>query len=729
MPILSANTGINQTDAMDRPVPLGAVLAALRRQRRWLILAVLLIPALAYLAILQTTPRYTATATVVYEPSAFAAQELQSILREDPATDAAMASQAAIAGSLTVATRLAEKFDLFADPAFNASLRRPSLLVRVTRPLLSAANALLGCTPAPPPAPDAVRNAVLLAVQAALTSTPVRGSHAMEIAFEAPDAAQAAAIANEAADLYVHDALEQKYAAIERADTWLTERAKTLRAEVQADEDRIAAYRARIGLVQGVQAGLDTERASHLAADLLAARSDAAAAAARAAAARASGGASAQAELSPGAVAARAQAEQVAGQLSAAMTRLGPNHPDVSALRRQLADLRTAAGAETGRGLAALESDARAAAAKVASLERGMRDANDAVGRTASAEVPLNAMQRDADAARGLLQAVLERVQQTGQRYAIETPDARVISPALPPLRPTSPRTLPMMAVSLVAAVLLGLSAVYLSETGAQTFRGGEDVRAVLGLPCLALMPRLSRTELRRRPIVDYVAEQPLSPFAEQARATRAGLWFGSDNPRVVTITAARPDEGKTTATIALGRSATLAGERVVVVDCDLRQPALGRRLGVGAELGLVDCLQGHVTLDDVIHTDQRTGIDVIGAGSADGAPPDLFRGDAMAAVIDALRQRYALVLLDAPPAYAVTDARIIARLADATILCIRWRDTPRAVVRNAAALLEQARAHVAGVVLTRVDARVHSRSGFADAEVYHPRYGGYFRG
>ena len=75
-----------------------------------------------------------------------------------------------------------------------------------------------------------------------------------------------------------------------------------------------------------------------------------------------------------------------------------------------------------------------------------------------------------------------------------------------------------------------------------------------------------------------------------------------------------------------------------------------------------------------------------------------------------------------------MADARVVARLADATLLCVKWRDTPRSVVRNSLGLLEDAHARVVGACLTQVDARVHGRSGYADAEVYHPRYGGYFR-
>ena len=129
-----------------------------------------------------------------------------------------------------------------------------------------------------------------------------------------------------------------------------------------------------------------------------------------------------------------------------------------------------------------------------------------------------------------------------------------------------------------------------------------------------------------------------------------------------------------------------------------------------------------------MIRSDELTGAAYIPAGSGEANAAGLFTGAAMAAVLERLRTEYDLVLLDAPPALAITDARLLARLADATLLCVRWRRTPEAAVRNALGLLAEARADVAGVALTRVDTKAHGRAGFSDSEVYHPRYGGYFR-
>ncbi len=235
-------------------------------------------------------------------------------------------------------------------------------------------------------------------------------------------------------------------------------------------------------------------------------------------------------------------------------------------------------------------------------------------------------MQRDADAARTLLQAVLERMQQTAQQTAIEIPDARLVSQALPPERPSAPRTLLLLPASAVFGVCFGLLLVYLLEAGDESFPSGDAVRQALALPCLALVPELRSG--RRRRVEDHVVDTPLSPFSEQIRALRAGLWAGGERGRVIAITAARPAEGKTTVAIALGRLAALNGERAIVLDCDIRQPSFGRLMQADSGLGVTDCLLGHVSVEQAIRTDALTGLAYMPAGSAEANSLALFQSD-----------------------------------------------------------------------------------------------------
>jgi capsular exopolysaccharide synthesis family protein len=529
-------------------------------------------------------------------------------------------------------------------------------------------------------------------------------------------------------DVYIKSQLGTKFRAVHKATDWLDARVAELRKQVRDDDDRIAAFRAGHGMVQGMHAGLDAEAVSHLTEGLVHARADLASAEARLDAARGRQGASALAAIAPSVVQLRAQQDGLRAQLQGLNARLGANHPDVINLRQQVNETERAVGAETARVVAATAADAIAARQGVVTLEAELNTARQTVDRTAQAQIPLSAMQRDADAARDLLQATLGSIQQTAQQAAIETPDAHEVSLALPPESPSSPRVVPLMAGAGVFSVMLGVMLIYLAEISDRSLRSGAEVRAALGLPCFALIPEIPRRQLGRMPVAAYAAMKPLSQFAEQLRALRAGLWMGSTRPRVVAITAARPAEGKTSVALALGRAAALTGERVCVLDCDVRQPSFGRLLLADGEAGLTDLLAGNATDEQVIRQDPLTGMRFIAAGSPEANAFSLFMSEAMARLLQRLREQFDLVLLDAPPAQAMTDTRVISGIADATLLCLRWRSTPLAVAENALALLNEAGANVVGVALTRVDARAHLHSGSADAEVYHPRYGGYFR-
>jgi capsular exopolysaccharide synthesis family protein len=708
--------------------PNAATVLAIVRRRRWLLLAcVLLCPLLTYVAILQITPLYTATGTLLYDASEYKLRELQSILRMDPITDAVMTSQAEVLRGLPVIEQVMARLHLFGDPEFNASLRPPSwagqavAAIRQWLPDLSpkASDDL----PGPSLAPE--RNATLKAVQAALTVTPLKASHVLEVSFTAADPVIAAAAVNIAMDVYVKSQLGTKYGAVSKAQQWLEQRREELRREVRRQEDAIAQYRARNGLVEGMHARLDSEQISLLTENLAHARNALAEAEGKLDAARGKAGAAAQAAIAPSVVQLRARHDQLSSDLQSLLERRGNNHPEVRSVRAQLADVDRTIAAEISRVVAAIDAEMRADRERVKALQRDLDEQQAQIARDAQAQVPLNGMQRDLEASRSLLQAVLERIQETAQQPAIEGPDAHEISLALIPGQQSFPRTGAWMAAATALGGVLGLLLVYVVELADGTFRTGDEVRLLLGLPCLGLLPRIPPRKLKGSSVDAYVAHRPHCVLAEQLRALHAGLSLATEKPRVVAVTAARAQEGKTTLTRALARLAALNGERVVVLDCDIRHPRKDR---AGQGKGLIECLREQATLAEAIRHDAMGEADFLPAGAGEPNALGLLMSGTMARLLQTLRHDYDLVLLDTPAAEAIADARIIAGLADVTLFCVRWRATSRAVAVHALELLHEAHANVVGAALTQVDLHVHVRSGYADAEAYHPRYGGYFR-
>jgi succinoglycan biosynthesis transport protein ExoP len=720
---------------------LSALIGALRRRRTVLLICVVLFPVIALIAAKNLTPRYTAATTVMFEPTEYAARELQSILRDESTTDAVLASQVEIVRSLSVARRLVARFGLTEREEFAWWLkdqdRAGSLAFRIRS---QVADAVAGFSPdlaealaprpiAEVPPPEIAEIQAAEAVLGRLEVQVVRNSRVLQIRFTSEDPQLAAAVANLAAELYIADQLDAKFNAVRRANDWLDSRISQLREEVQRNEAQIAEIRAQSGLMRGVNAGLQTEQISRITADLVEARNMLAGAEARLGAARGGGGAADLTALgSANLVTQRAARDEARREFDRLSATLGSGHPDVRAAASRLAAAERAVGAETTRVVQALDAEARTARARVASLETSLREQQDRLNRTQGAEIRLNALERETEAGRSLLRAVLERSQSTVSQTAIEKPDARVLSPATVPGVPSFPKPTLFVAAATALGLLFGLLLVWFLEQADSTIRSGDEIRSALGLPCVALVPMLRRGILGRHRVEDYVARKPLSPFSEAMRTMRAALWLGSDPPKIVVITAARPGEGKTTTAIALSRSAAMNGERVLLIDCDIRQPSVGRVFRAEAAPGVTDMLLGQASYDQIVRRDHLTGLDYIPAGAAEIHSLGLFMSEAMAGLLERVRREYDLVVLDAPPALAMADARVVARLADATLLCVKWRDTPRSVVRNSLALLEDAKARIVGAALTQVDAKTHRRSGYADSEVYHPRYSGYFR-
>jgi capsular exopolysaccharide synthesis family protein len=651
--------------------------------------------------------RYTATGIVLYDPAGAAPPGNNTTLLDDRDEDAIVASQSAIITSLPAARALAAQLNLAQNPAFNPALRPPSWLSR----LLPAA-----WRARPAPGPDSAA----LAVRQALRVTVLPNSRVLAISFTGGDPALAASAANLAMQLYLTQQRDQGFDDLANAQSWIETHAETLQAQLDDTETELAKARAAAGVVTGTQGTLTSETASRLAASLVDARANLAMAQARMAAA-AGDSAAANAAIAPNLLPLRKEQADLAAQVQSLSGQYGGAYPDLVSARTQLAALTGEINAETARELDAAKAEVAADQAQVATLS-GALNAARAQSQTEDEETaPIRTLEQRADANRAMLQAMTLQAGQLAQQSALTKPDARIISAAFPPAVPDSSHRALVLAAASALGLCLGLLLAGLMEALDTSFRSGGDIRAETGLTCLALVPETSQP-------MNAPIDAPFSLFAEQMRALRTGLEL-SGSARVVAITAARPDEGKTTLTIALGRALAAAGLRVVAIDGDIRQPSFDPVFSSGGAVGLTDHLAGLATLDEILQRDTLTPLQVIDGGTQGRDALSLFLSPALGDLLEKLRTKNDVILLDVPPVFALAEARVLARVADTTLLCIRWADTPRRVVRAAVTMLQEANVKLTGAVLTRVNAAKHGTSGFPDAEMYQPRYGGYFRG
>ena len=675
------------------PASPGLAEQILKLRRRWRLIALctLLVPGLAMLVLLCTQASYTASGILLYDPDNATVPGDSTTPQDLQNQDEVTASQSAVIASLPAARALAAQLNLAQRVEYNHTLaHRPWPLSLWHR--------------AKPPSADNVAEQA----RQNLNITVQPGSRVLTVTFTSTDPALAAAGVNLAMQLYLDHERDQSFASLTDAQSWL--------------EARAAA-----GVVQGAQASLTTETASRLAASLVQAQADLAMNQARLSSAASGDAAAANAAIAPNLLPLRKEQADLNAQVQSLSQNYGPDYPDLQSARTQLGAITAEINAETGRELDAARAEVAADQAEVATLTTALAGARTESQTEDAESAPIRALEQRADASRDMLRSMTLQAGQLAQDASLTKPDARILSTAAQPTAPSTPRRGLILAAAVALGGCAGMLLAGLLDALDTSLRSGEDLRAALGLPCLALLPRTREPK-------QAALDAPFSLFAEQLRALRTGLGIAAGAGKIgagkiIAITAARPGEGKTTATIALARSLAAAGLRVLAIDGDIRQPGFNQVFGCEGAPGLTDHLKGLAALDEIILTDTLSPLQIIPAGTQARAALSLFLSPALGESLNQLRPSFDVILLDVPPAFALAEGRVLARLADSALLCVRWGHTPRRVVLAAMVLLREAGVILEGAALTRVNVKAHGQSGYADAEIYQSRYSGYFGG
>jgi capsular exopolysaccharide synthesis family protein len=291
---------------------------------------------------------------------------------------------------------------------------------------------------------------------------------------------------------------------------------------------------------------------------------------------------------------------------------------------------------------------------------------------------------------------------------------ARMQSEAAVPTSRSSPNLKIAFLLSIGLGLALGLAAGFLAETLDEGFRTSEEIERKTGVAALANVPKLRRSDLRSLPPnsqhpAGYLVERQMSAFTEALRVLRTTILFGAAQPRaqVVAISSALPDEGKTTVSLCLARVSALSGQKVLLIDCDLRRRTLKDVLGLEPPLGLLQVLSGEANWRKAIYVDEASGMHLLPLKDSGFTPKDVFGSEAMTHLVNELRGMFDLIILDCAPVLAVAETRVIVTHADCTVLVARWEKTPIRAVRSALQQLQSAGANVIGIALNYIDMRV----------------------
>jgi capsular exopolysaccharide synthesis family protein len=278
------------------------------------------------------------------------------------------------------------------------------------------------------------------------------------------------------------------------------------------------------------------------------------------------------------------------------------------------------------------------------------------------------------------------------------------------------------VALALALGIAVGVLIALLVEQMHQTLEGSDDIEQKLGLPLLTSIPALRRGDLRGLPKVSanpagVAVAKPMSAFAESFRVVRARLAHakGGDKVRISAVTSALPGEGKSNTALALARISAMSGQRVMIIDCDLRRCSLNLLLGIAPEAGIAQVLKGEKRWQDIAGRDELSGADILPASVESFSPVDLFGSDAMKQLLTEIARVYDLIVLDCPPVLTLAEARTLSALADGVIFVVRRGKTPLYAARTAIAQLQDTGARVLGVVFNGVDRNASGRISYTD--------------
>ncbi|MFN8171301.1 MAG: polysaccharide biosynthesis tyrosine autokinase [Candidatus Nanopelagicales bacterium] len=317
-----------------------------------------------------------------------------------------------------------------------------------------------------------------------------------------------------------------------------------------------------------------------------------------------------------------------------------------------------------------------------------------------------------ANAAAVQLGAVIQQLESTAAGDLVPV-KATLTDPAEAPPSPSSPRTRINLILGLLVGLALGVGYAFLRESLDTSVRSPDDLGELTGAMPIGIVS--FDPEASGKPLV---ALDQRSTRAEAFRTIRTNLQYVDvDNPpKVIAITSAVPNEGKTTTAVNLAITMAQAGKRVVLVETDLRKPKASSYLGVESELGLTDVLAGQSKLEDALLPWNRDLLTFLPAGHTPPNPSELLASQQFEQVLAQLREEFDQVIVDATPLLPVTDGAIVAKAADGAVVIVRYGKTTREQLTSSLAALEQVGARTLGTTLNFVPA---GRRGYGYAYGY----------
>jgi len=678
--------------------------------------AAVFVVALTAIYVVQQTPIYTATSSVMLNDRQNTVMGGNSILSELTLNNTSVQNQIQIIRSRNLIGRVVDDLEQSGGYGDGAAAQDGFSITALVREF----NPLRWLDPAPPDltpeeAVVALRDRRIDGLLGNMTVESEGASTAMNITFRSANPARAARIANLIAEAYVEDQLNAKFEASQATNLWLDSRLEELAREVQVAESAVQEYRADNNLTNvGGEGSLADAQLPQINAELVVARSNLAQEEAKYAQIVALQQAgremdTSQIVSSPMIMQLRTEQSALLREEAELATRYGERHPRMLDIASQLENIEDKIVIEVERVVATVANDVAVARARVRSLEQSISQLTTQTQGEGRSRIRLRELESEAASVRSLYEAFLTRFDEVQGQQDLQTPDARVISRADVPRAPSYPNKARTLTLSVPGGLLLGFLLAFLAERLDTGFRTATQLEQALGLPVLSTLPETQGRSKTSGAPADAIVEKPLSAFTEAIRGLQLGLDLSNidQKPKVILVTSSVPEEGKTTVAVSLARLAARNGRKTVLIDADMRRPSVADTFGIqSAKAGLVEAITGEAPLNKCLVNDPRSSVVFLPTLKKAPNPPELLGSAAMERFITGLRNYYDLVIIDSAPLLPVNDTKIIAQFADAVVFVVRWEKTPREAVRNGLRGLTDVGAKVAGFALSRADPR-----------------------
>lgn len=733
-------------------------LLSILRRRKFLIAGVMfIITSITVMMVSQITPLYSASTKIVVEPNRQNVVDIESVVSGLTPDYYTNETEAEVIQSRELAFQAVDRLQLTKSPMFNPILWEPE--PGLFESLLKAGKLfLLGFIGSPEDILEVENEEATAEVEVhplmtwepeeretylrdlaagqylgGLSVTPSNISRVITISYTSSDPAFTALAANTTAELYILDQLTDAGEATSRAGDFLSSRVNELRERVIEQEQEIARYRADAGIMETGGITVYQQQLARVNEELAEARIALSETEARLAQVKelldsGAGLETAAAVLNSALISSlREQEAVVIRKLSEFQTQLRPEHPRLQLAEAELTDLRAAIEREVSKVAANMRNELQIARVRESNIRSELARIESVLEEQGQAQATVQSLTSELSANRQLYETFLERLKETDVLEGTEQQaDARIISRAQVPGGPFFPKKRLMIAAAIAFSAVVGFALAFVAEFMDSGFRSTAQLEGQSGVAALGMVPALQRSQSDGKRPHEFALARPNSTYGEAIRSVRTGLMLSSVDkpPRTILVTSSIPGEGKTSTALSIAITAAKSGQRVCILDCDLRNSSLHAYMDVPNQRGLSDYLGGQAALEDVIEIHPSSTMHYVTAGSRAPNPTDMLSSDEMRQLIVRLGEMYDMVVFDTPPLMAVSDALVLMRDVDRTLFLVRWEKTRRETVLAGIKQALEAGANLAGTVLTQVNVKKHASYDYGDSGYYY--YGSY---